>query len=112
VAVPEGDQLLLALHAPDFSTAHRVARALDAALGEGTARAVDPATVRINVPAGFRGQIPELMARIEPLPVETDEPARVVINERTGTVVIGANVTLAPAAVAHGTLSVRISTRY
>src|SRR5690606_32739410 len=50
VAVPEGDQLLLALHAPDFSTAHRVARALDAALGEGTARAVDPATVRINVP--------------------------------------------------------------
>lgn len=110
--VPEGDDLLLALHTPDFSTAHRVARVLDGALGEGTARALDPATVRIRIPEGFRGQVPELMARIEPLSVETDDPARVVINERTGTVVIGANVTLSPAAVAHGSLSVRISTRF
>src|SRR5690606_29005786 len=110
--VPEGDDLLLALHPPDFSTAHRIARVLASARGEGTARAVAPATVSIHVPEGFRGHIPGLVARIEPLPVETDEPARVVINERTGTVVIGSNVTLSPAAVAHGTLSVRISTRF
>ena len=111
-AVPAGDQLLLALHTPDFSTAHRLARALDGALGEGVARAIDPATVEIQVPEGYRGQVPELMARIEPLTIETDEPARVVINERTGTVVVGANVRLSAAAVAHGTLSVRISTRF
>jgi flagellar P-ring protein precursor FlgI len=52
------------------------------------------------------------MARIEVLPVQTDAVARVVINERTGTVVVGGNVQLGPAAVAHGNLSVRITTRY
>jgi flagellar P-ring protein FlgI len=111
-AVPGGDDLLLGLHEPDFSTADRLARAIDEALGAGSARAIDPATVRIRVPEAYRAQVPELMARIEPLPVTADVLARVVINERTGTVVVGANVRLAPAAVAHGTLSVRISTRF
>ena len=111
-AVPDGDQVMLALNTPDFSTASRLAAAVDGALGTGVARAVDPATVAIAVPAHFRGNIPELMARIEPLPVESDMPARVVINERTGTVVVGALVTLGAAAVAHGSLAVRISTRF
>ena len=111
-AVPDGEQVMLALNTPDFSTAARLASVVDGALGAGTARALDPATVAIAVPAHFRGNIPELMARIEPLPVESDLPARVVINERTGTVVVGAQVTLGAAAVAHGTLAVRISTRF
>jgi len=111
-AVPDGDEVLLALNTPDFSTAARLASAVDAALGTGSARAIDPATVRIAVPAHFKGNIPELMARIEAMPVESDMPARVVINERTGTVVIGALVTLGAAAVAHGSLSVKISTRF
>jgi flagellar P-ring protein FlgI len=110
--VPDGDFVLLGLHEPDFSTAHRLARSIDAAFGEGTARALDPATVRVEVSAAYRGQIPEMMARIEPLAVSADVPARVVINERTGTVVVGAHVRLSPAAVAHGTLSVRITTRF
>ncbi len=110
--VPDGDRVLLALNTPDFSTASRLAAVVDGALGAGSARALDPATVAIDVPAHFRGNIPELMARIEPLPVVSDMPARVVINERTGTVVVGAQVTLGAAAVAHGTLSVRIATRY
>ena len=110
--VPDGDQVLLALNTPDFSTASRLAKVVDDALGTGSARAIDPATVSITVPAHFKGNIPELMARIEPLPVESDAPARVVINERTGTVVVGANVTLGAAAVAHGSLSVKISTRF
>jgi flagellar P-ring protein precursor FlgI len=108
-AVPDGDQVMLALNTPDFS---RLAAAVDSALGTGVARALDPATVAIVVPAHFRGNIPELMARIEPLPVESDMPARVVINERTGTVVVGALVTLGAAAVAHGSLAVKISTRF
>lgn len=110
-AVPAGEDVLLALNQPDFSTAHRLAQAVDRALGAGTARAIDPATVSIRVPEHFRANVPELMARIEPLMVEADTPARVVINERTGTVVVGAQVTLGAAAVAHGSLSVRISTR-
>lgn len=110
--VPDGDQLLLALNTPDFSTASRLAAVVDDALGSGVARALDPATVAITVPAHYRGNVPELMARIEPLPVESDMPARVVINERTGTVVVGSLVTLGAAAVAHGALSVKISTRY
>ncbi|MGI8673431.1 MAG: flagellar basal body P-ring protein FlgI [Luteitalea sp.] len=109
--VPAGDVVLLALNQPDFSTAHRLAQVVEAALGAGSARAIDPATVSITVPQHFRGGIPDLMARIEPLPVVSDNLARVVINERTGTVVVGAHVTLGAAAVAHGSLSVRISTR-
>jgi len=111
-AVPTGDQVMLALNSPDFSTASRLAAVIDGALGVGSARAIDPATVTITVPAHFKGNIPELMARIEPLPVDSDMPARVVINERTGTVVIGSLVTLGAAAVAHGSLAVRISTRF
>lgn len=110
--IPEGDQVLLALNTPDFSTATRLASAVDSVLGAGVARAIDPATVRVTVPDEFKGNIPQLMARIEPLPVESDMPARVVINERTGTVVVGSLVTLGAAAVAHGSLSVRISTRF
>ncbi len=110
--VPNGDQVLLALNTPDFSTASRLAAAVDGALGAGVARAIDPATVAIAVPAGLRGNVPALMARIEALPVESDVPARVVINERTGTVVVGSLVTLGAAAVAHGSLAVRISTTY
>ena len=110
--VPDGDQLMLALNTPDFSTASRLAAAVDTVLGTGVARAIDPATVAIAVPAEYKGNVPALMARIEPLPVESDMPARVVINERTGTVVVGSLVTLGAAAVAHGSLSVRISTRF
>ena len=61
--------------------------------------------------AAFTKKVPELVARLEPLSVTLDVPARVVINERTGTVVLGGDVRLGPAAVAHGNLSVRISTK-
>ena len=64
------------------------------------------------MPANYRGALPNLMARLEPLPVSMGGQARVVINERTGTVVVGSDVRLGRAAVAHGNLSVRISTKY
>jgi flagellar P-ring protein precursor FlgI len=60
----------------------------------------------------YQQSIPDLMARIESLPLRVDQPSRIVINERTGTVVIGGGVRLGAAAVAHGNLSVRISTRF
>jgi flagellar P-ring protein FlgI len=106
------DRLTFALREPDFVTASRVAQVINTYLGGSPAQAVDPGSVILQVPAQFRGSVPVLMAQLETLPVETDVVARVVINERTGTVVVGGNVQLGPAAVAHGNLSVRISTKY
>ena len=64
------------------------------------------------MPDSYRNSVPDLMARLDGLTVEVDAIARVVINERTGTVVVGGDVRIGPAAVAHGNLSVRIATRF
>lgn len=109
--IAPADSIAFSLRDPDFTSASQVAQAVNRELGDGSARAVDPATVAVRVPAPYRSSIPELIARLEPLSVGIDAAARVVINERTGTVVVGGSVRLGPAAVAHGTLSVRISTR-
>jgi flagellar P-ring protein FlgI len=106
------DEIVLALNTPDFTSASRLADAINAELGPGVARAIDPASVGIRVPGEYRGSLPTLMARLEPLPITLDSLARVVINERTGTVVVGSHVRLGGAAVAHGNLSVKISTKY
>ena len=105
-------QVLLALREPDFTNAHRLADVISEALGGPVARAMDSGTVSVEVPAVYQEAIPDLVARLESLPVNIDQAARVVINERTGTVVIGGGVRLGPTAVAHGNLSVRISTQY
>jgi len=105
-------EVRLALREPDFGNAHRLADVISESLGGPVAKAVDPGTVAIDVPAVYRDAIPDLMAHLESLSMSVDRPSRVVINERTGTVVIGGGVRLGPAAVAHGNLSVRISTQY
>jgi flagellar P-ring protein FlgI len=109
--LPPSDTIALSLKDPDFITADRISQAVNRELGEGSARPVDSATVSVRVPPNYRTMVPELLARIEPLSVDVDAVARVVINERTGTVVVGGSVRLGPAAVAHGNLSVKISTR-
>ena len=106
------DVVPLSLREPDFATAVRVAGAINADLGEGRAKVLDPGTVAVAVPTQYRDALPDLMARLEALTVISDTPARVVINERSGTIVVGANVRIAAAAVAHGNLSVRISTKF
>jgi flagellar P-ring protein precursor FlgI len=110
-AMPTGN-LTFALRDPDFVTASHIAQAINAHLGLVVARAIDPGSVTVAVPDRFRDAVPELMAELEALSVETAIVARVVINERTGTVVVGGDVRLGPAAVAHGNLSVRITTKY
>jgi flagellar P-ring protein precursor FlgI len=112
VRLPAGGELALALQGPDFTTARRLADAVNRELGGPYARALDPGTVTVRVPDEYARAVPDLMARLEPLPLDVDGPARVVINERTGTVVVGANVRLQATAVAHGNLAVRIATRY
>jgi flagellar P-ring protein precursor FlgI len=110
--LPATETLTLAMREPDFVSASRLAQSVNKELGPDTARVVDPGSVTVKVPANYRGAIADLMARLEMLPVETDATARVVINERTGTVVVGGQVRISAAAVAHGNLSVKISTKY
>ncbi len=110
--ISPAEELRLALRDPDFVSAGRIARAINIELGADSAHVSDAGTVTIRVPAEYRAAVPDLVARLEPLPIAVDTMAKVVINERTGTVVLGGDVRIGPAAVAHGNLSVRISTQY
>jgi flagellar P-ring protein precursor FlgI len=105
----QGDGLQLDVHAGDFNTARAVARAINVAKGDGTASARDGRVVWVRAPADPNERI-GFLADIENLPVELASPAaRVVLNSRTGSVVLNDAVTLGPCAVAHGNLSVTIS---
>jgi flagellar P-ring protein precursor FlgI len=108
--MPTDGIIRLAVNEPDFISARRIAAAINNELNADAARVVDAGTVAVVVPDRYRAAVPDLVARLEPLPVAIDSTAKVVINERTGTVVLGGDVRLGPAAVAHGTLSVRIAT--
>jgi flagellar P-ring protein precursor FlgI len=106
----DGDALQLALHATDHQTARAVAQAINRAKGEGTAVAVDGRLVRVALP-GAPAQRVAFVADIENLDVEPGRPAaKVILNARTGSVVLNEAVTLGPCAVAHGNLAVTIST--
>ena len=111
-AMPPADELRLGLREPDFVSAGRIAKAINMELGADRARVTDAGTVSVRVPTEYRATVPDLLARLEPLPIAVDTLARVVINERTGTVVLGGDVRIGPVAVAHGNLSLRISTQY
>src|SRR5262245_41000243 len=80
LTIPEADTVAFALKDPDFTSATQIAQAVNRELGDGSARAVDAATVAVRVPIPYRSSIPDLVARLEPLPVGVDAAARVVIN--------------------------------
>ena len=112
VATPlaEGDAIQLDLHASDFATAREVVRAINGRMGMGTADALDGRAVRVRMPATADARV-AFLAEIENLEVKQAVPsAKVVINARTGSIVMNQAVTLAACAVAHGNLSVTIST--
>jgi len=101
--------LMLNLNTPDFTTATRIAEAVNRTYGAGTANAVDGGSVAVRGPADAAQRVAWLGA-IQALDVNPgDAPARVVVNSRTGTVVIGSDVRVTPAAVAHGAIQVTIS---
>jgi len=103
--------VMLNLHTPDFTTATRLVDGINRLLGPSTASAVDAVTVRVNAPIDPSQRIAYL-STLESIEIEPGEaPARVIVNSRTGTVVIGAQVRVSPAAVAHGSLSVTITER-
>ncbi len=104
-------EIVLNLHVPDFTTSHRLASLINTSLGQGMAQAIDAVSVRIRAPVD-PFQRTSFLAHLENLELEPGEvAARVIINSRTGTVVIGANVRVTPAAVSHGSLVVTISER-
>jgi flagellar P-ring protein precursor FlgI len=105
----EGKPLLLGLRRPDFTTSTRIADAINKSLGEEAARALDPAAIEIKVPAAFAGKSVMLLAQIEALEVDPDQRARVVVSERTGTVVAGQGVRIREVAVAHGGISIAVT---
>jgi len=96
------------LKKPDFTTALRIAEAVDSTLGSAAANPLDAATVAVTVPADYQGKLVRLIARLESVEIVPDQKARVVINERTGTVVVGGRVRLSEAAVSQGDLTVKI----
>ncbi len=105
----DSDTINLGLNASDFQTARKVAQAINAKLGNGLATAIDGRTVQVRAPQDPGARV-GFIADLEELPLETSTPsAKVVINARTGSVVLNQAVTLGPCAIAHGNLSITIS---
>lgn len=99
----------LALRDPDFTTANRIQHRINQFLGQPLAIALDPGTVDLRVPPANRTQIAGFIASIESLQVQPDQPARVVVDQRSGTIVMGADVRISTVAVSQGNLTVRIT---
>ena len=100
--------LMLNLNTPDFSNASKLVRAINTAFGNGTASAIDATTVKVNAPKELDRRVSFVAALEELSVVPSQPPARVIVNSRTGTIVISEGVRVSPAAVSHGSLTVRI----
>jgi flagellar P-ring protein precursor FlgI len=107
-------EVRLQLHRGDFTTAARIAEAVNQKFGvknePPAARAENPALVAVRVPAEYAARSADFIAELERIEVEADRPARVVINERTGTIVLGKEVHISPVAILHGNLTVEVET--
>jgi flagellar P-ring protein precursor FlgI len=98
----------LALHNPDFTTAARVAATINGELGGKFASARDSGTIDVVVPFNYDGNSVELLATLENVQVNIDQKAKVVLNERTGTVVMGDRISISPVAISHADLAIEI----
>lgn len=98
----------LALRNPDVTTSRKIADAINKKMGPGTASPTDPGTVKLLVPPQYQGSVTTLLADIESLPVQTDQVAKIVIDEASGTIVMGENVRIDTVAVAQGNLVVKV----
>lgn len=105
-------ELELALNTPDFTTAVRATKVINDFLGGKFATASDSGSVKVEVPNQFSTKLTTLIANLETLEIQPDITARVVLNERTGTVVMGENVRVSTVAVSHGSLSIQIDQTY
>lgn len=110
--INEDGQMAWLLHSPDFSTAADVAKSINRSFGARVAKANDAQRIQVTVPKEFQAEPVMFIAQMGELMATADAPARVVLNERTGTIIVGKNVKLREAAVAHGNLKVVVNTYY
>jgi flagellar P-ring protein FlgI len=101
--------LRLALRNPDLTTARRMAAAINDFIGDATAEPTDPSTVTVQIPKNYKGNMIQLLTEIEQLRIEPDQRARIVIDERSGVIVMGRDVRVSNVAIAQGNLTVTIS---
>ncbi len=102
------DHLDISLFKPDFSTVASTVESINDTLGGDFARALDAETIRVNLPSEYEGNVVGLMAAIENINVAQEQQAKVIMDERTGTVVMGKDVRISTVAIAHGNLSINI----
>jgi flagellar P-ring protein precursor FlgI len=101
--------LKLSLHNPDLTTASRIAKAVNAYLGGGSAQAIDPSNIELAVPANYPGGVMQLLTDIEQVKVDPDQPAKVIIDENSGVIVMGADVRISTVAIAQGNLTIKVT---
>lgn len=104
-------ELKMALRNPDVTTARHIAETINIEVAPGVAEVIDPGTVTLRVPDAYEGNVTQLLADVEQIPVKTDQVARVVIDEASGTIVMGENVRIDTVAVAQGNLVVKVEER-
>lgn len=103
------NDLRLTLKNPDFTTARRVARAINGFMSAPVSVAENSTSIKLTKPSGYKGSIVDLITDIEQLPVQPDQVARVVIDERSGVIVMGADVRISTVAIAQGNLTIKIT---
>ncbi|MDZ3837029.1 MAG: flagellar basal body P-ring protein FlgI [Rhodospirillales bacterium] len=108
-AMANMDSVQISLRNPDFTTARRIAQAINTYLRERSARPSDPSTVDLKVPGRYRRNVVNLLTDIEQLQIEPDQPARVLVDEQSGIIVMGENVRVSTVAIAQGNLTIRIT---
>jgi len=102
------NQLSLFLKMPDITTSNNIMRTINTRFGDNTATAVDASEIKVRVPADRNNDVIGFLSELELLPVETDYVAKVILNERTGTIVSGNNVQIKPVSITHGSLNITI----
>lgn len=108
VNIDSWETVSVLLRQPDFTTAIRTVEAIDGVFGKGSASAVNAGYVKATIPSTFQGRVVEYIASIEGLDVSVDTAAKVVVNERTGTVVLGEHVRISTCAISHGNLTISV----
>jgi flagellar P-ring protein precursor FlgI len=106
-----GENIRLFLRKPDFTTANNISKKINTTLNGTYASPADPSSVVMKIPDAYENNVVSFITEIEKLNVEMDMVARVIINERTGTVIIGSKVKISPVAIAHGSLAIEIKER-
>lgn len=104
-----GSNMLLVMNNPDFTTVHRMVESINSRAGAKIASAKDLSTIQVDVPEGYKNRVVDFVAMIESVEVKPDNRARVIVNERTGTVVMGSDVKVSKVAIAHGNLNIKIN---